>query len=98
MFQKAQDGGQGTNDCKRCKLSALCLPIGTDGLAKKLWRCNGCKRYFPFVSADGSTKDRKGVDMNEKCVSLEESLVTVVYGRCYNCRLHQTRPSVTYAG
>ena len=88
----------GRNGCTSCKLSAMCLPIGTAGLAQKVWRCNGCKRFYLFVSAKGTTAGTKGIEMNEECASLKDALVTIVYGRCYDCRLHQTRPSVTYAG
>lgn len=35
------------NACRKCKLSALCVPAGgVVGLADRMWRCRDCGRLF----------------------------------------------------
>lgn len=78
-MNKGKTGNE--KDCKRCTLSALCLPIGVAEAAKEFWCCSSCGNIHRRRE-DGT--DSKEIPLsNEVCDELWTWLNKTV--RCRRC-------------
>lgn len=74
--------------CAKCKLSAVCLPIGPEKLAKRMWRCMKCKRLY-FETSWVVSMHKNSVEVNDDCVELMTNLSKqgpYTLRWCYDCR------------
>lgn len=93
-----------TKECRHCALSAVCLPIGLDGILDKVAVCSGCSGIFwlgdsTMMDWEMEVKTKLNTDCPETMFQLNKHLEARSKGRvfpwrCRHCQQETKKESV----